>query len=51
VGALEQAVRGLDVRREALAARLQEVYQALGIQAPGVTPAHFAEAVISAAGG
>jgi lipoate-protein ligase A len=51
VGALEQAVRGLDVRREALAARLQQVYQALGIQSPGVTPAHFVEAVILAAGG
>jgi lipoate-protein ligase A len=51
VGALEQAVRGLDVRREALAARLQEVYQALGIRSPGVTPDHFAEAVVSAAAG
>jgi hypothetical protein len=44
-------VRGLDVRREVLAARFLQVYQALGIRSPGVTPAHFAEAVILAAGG
>jgi lipoate-protein ligase A len=50
VGALEQAVRGLSARRESLAARIGEVYRALGIQSPGVTPDDFATAILTAAG-
>ncbi len=50
VGALEQAVRGLSARRESLTARIGEVYRALGIQSPGVTPDDFATAILTAAG-
>jgi len=50
VGALEQAVRGLSARRESLTARIDEVYRALGIQSPGVTPDDFATAILTAAG-
>ncbi|MBX7233565.1 MAG: lipoate--protein ligase family protein [Caldilineales bacterium] len=49
LGALEQAVRGLSARRDSLTARLQEAYQRLGIQSPGVTPADFATAILAAA--
>jgi lipoate---protein ligase len=49
VGALEQAVRGLSLSRESLMARLQEVYRALNIQAPGVTPEHLTEAIMATA--
>ncbi len=48
VGALEQAVRGLKMTREGLSARLSEAYRALGIQSPGVTPEHFADAIMAA---
>lgn len=50
VGALEQAVRGLGIRRESLVARIQEAYRALGIQSPGVTPEDFTTAILTAAG-
>ncbi|MFQ5344267.1 MAG: lipoate--protein ligase [Anaerolineae bacterium] len=49
VGALEQAVRGLSTRRESLAARIREVYRALGVQSPGVTPDDFTTAILTAA--
>lgn len=49
VGALEQAVRGLTTRRESLMARIQEVYRALGVQSPGVTPDDFTTAILTAA--
>ncbi|MBI4674320.1 MAG: lipoate--protein ligase family protein [Chloroflexi bacterium] len=48
VGALEQAARGVLVARDLLAARFAQVYRALAIQSPGVTPEHFAEAVAAA---
>lgn len=50
VGALEQALRGLSARRESLTGRIQEVYQALSIQSPGVTPEDFATAIGTAVG-
>lgn len=50
VAALEQALRGLTTRREILAARIQEVYRALGIQSPGVTPDDFTTAILSVTG-
>lgn len=50
VAALEQALRGLTTRREILAARVQEVYRALGIQSPGVTPDDFTAAILAMTG-
>jgi len=50
IGALEQALRGAAVTRDALSARLAEVYRALSIQAPGVTPDDFVQAVLVSAG-
>lgn len=47
IGALEQGLRGLRTTREALVGRLQEVYTALNIQSPGVTPEHLADAVLA----
>lgn len=47
VGALEQAVRGLKTTRVSLVARIQEVYRALNIQSPGVTPENLAEAIMA----
>ncbi len=49
VGALEQAVRGLNALPETLLRRLHEVYAALGIQSPGVKPDDFAQAIAAAA--
>lgn len=50
VGALEQAARGVLVTREMLAARFAQVYDALGIQSPGVSPEHFADAILASNG-
>ncbi len=50
VGALEQAVRGLSLTPDSLGARLHEVYRALSIQSPGLTPDHFSQAILAAAG-
>lgn len=47
VGSLEQGARGLRATREALVVRMQEVYRALNIQSPGVTPENFAEAILA----
>ena len=49
VAAMEQAVRGLRVTRDALIARLQDVYRSLNVQSPGVTPEDFATAILHAA--
>jgi len=50
LGALEQAVRGASATGSALAARLAQVYRALDIQSPGVTPEDFTAAILAAAG-
>jgi len=50
IGSLEQAVRGLSATREALTARLQNVYQLLNIQSPGVNADDFTRVILSAAG-
>jgi lipoate-protein ligase A len=49
LGSLEQAVLGLDLTHDSLLARIQEVYRELAIQSPGVTPEHFAQAILLAA--
>jgi lipoate---protein ligase len=49
VGALEQALRGLRVTPNGLINRIQEVYKALNIESPGVTPEHLADAILAAA--
>jgi lipoate-protein ligase A len=51
LGALEQAVRGLSATRDLLIMRLQEVYRSLSLQSPGLTPEHFAEAILLAENG
>ncbi|MCX2726786.1 lipoate--protein ligase [Thermomicrobium sp. 4228-Ro] len=48
LAAIEQALRGLRARREELAARVREVYRALGLQSPGVSADDFAAAVMLA---
>ena len=50
LGSLEQAVRGLRTTKDALTARLQNVYQSLNIQSPGVTPDDFTNVIMNAAG-
>jgi lipoate-protein ligase A len=49
LGSIEQAVLGLDLTRDSLVMHIQEVYRKLAIQSPGVTPAHFAQAILLAA--
>jgi lipoate-protein ligase A len=49
LGSLEQAVLGLDLTHDSLLARIREVYRKLAIQSPGVTPEHFAQAILLAA--
>ena len=44
--ALGAGVRGLPLDRAALTARLGELYTAHAIRSPGVTPEHFAEALM-----
>ncbi|HMQ52780.1 MAG TPA: biotin/lipoate A/B protein ligase family protein [Anaerolineae bacterium] len=51
LGALEQAGRGLSPTRELLVTRMQGVYQSLNIQSPGLSPEHFAEAILLAKNG
>jgi lipoate-protein ligase A len=46
IGELEHGLRGLPLRREALLARLGEIYAAFDVRTPGVTPEDFTEAVI-----
>lgn len=51
LGALEQALRGLSTRRESLMARIQDAYNTLGIQSPGVTPQDFTAVILAAVHG
>ena len=50
VGALEQSLRGVEVREGPAQARIEDVYRSLGVQSPGVTPDHFVQAILAAAG-
>ncbi len=50
LSALEQSVRGLKAAPETLGARLQEVYDLMNIQSPGVLPSDFAMAIMNAVG-
>jgi lipoate-protein ligase A len=47
LAALEEALRGVAVEREALTAAIGEVYTRLDLRSPGVTPEHFAEAILA----
>lgn len=49
LAAIEQAVRGVALRREELVSRIREVYRALTLQSPGVTADDFAQAILQAA--
>jgi len=51
LGSIEQAVRGLSLSHAALVTRIQEVYRDLAVQSPGLTPEHFAQAILAAARG
>lgn len=46
---LEQSLRGLQSQRDQLIAKIQGVYELLGIQTPGVTPEDFTTAILEAA--
>jgi len=46
LSALKRSLIGLRLDREAVAARLGQVYTAEAIRSPGVTPEHFTEAVL-----
>ena len=48
LGALEQSVRGMRATPETLGMRLQEAYDRLSIQSPGVTPQDFTTAIMNA---
>ncbi|MGE5074146.1 MAG: hypothetical protein ACM3MF_12015, partial [Anaerolineae bacterium] len=48
LGALEQSVRGMKATPETLGTRLQEAYELMRIQSPGVTPSDFAKAIMNA---
>jgi lipoate-protein ligase A len=48
LGSVEQGVRGLSLTRDDLVTHIQEVYQALKIQSPGLTPEDFTQAILSA---
>jgi lipoate---protein ligase len=48
LGALEQSVRGMRATPQTLGARLQEAYDRLSIQSPGVTPQDFTTAIMNA---
>jgi lipoate-protein ligase A len=50
VGALQIAADGAAVSATVLTARFAEAYDHSGIQSPGVTPEHWAAAVLAAAG-
>ncbi len=50
LSALEQSVRGLKAAPETLGARLQEAYDLMNIQSPGVLPSDFAMAIMNAVG-
>jgi len=46
VGALEQALRGLPMRPAAISQRIRDVYRALAVQAPGMSPEDLTQAVM-----
>jgi lipoate-protein ligase A len=48
VGDLQAAATGAELTRDALAERFAAAYRDHAIQAPGVTPAHLADAVLAA---
>jgi lipoate-protein ligase A len=48
IASIEQAVLGSRPEQAPLLRRLIEVFQTLGIQSPGITPEHFAEAILIA---
>ncbi len=48
LAAIEQAVRGLSLKREEIAERIRQAYRALGLQSPGVAPDDFATAILHA---
>ncbi len=48
LSALEQSVRGMKAAPETLGARLQEAYDLMNIQSPGVLPSDFATAIMNA---
>ncbi len=50
LAALEQSVRGMKASPETLGARLQEAYDLMSIQSPGVSPSDFAAAIMNAVG-
>ena len=48
LAALEQSIRGMRTTPETLGARIQEAYDRMSIQSPGVTPSDFATAIMNA---
>ena len=50
VAALEQSLRGVSATLAAVTARIESAYRSLSIQSPGVTPEHFATAIMAASG-
>jgi lipoate-protein ligase A len=48
LGAVEQALRGVRLSGDEMVGRIQEIYHALRIQSPGLTPQDFAQAILSA---
>ncbi|HLF91025.1 MAG TPA: lipoate--protein ligase [Anaerolineales bacterium] len=50
IASLEQALRGLRATQNALRSRLNDVYQLLNIESPGVTPDDFTNVILNAAG-
>ena len=47
VAALEQALRGMSLRRDSLIRRIEEVYRSTNLQSPGLTPADIAHAILA----
>lgn len=48
LGALEQSLRGITAMPETLKSKIEEAYYRLQIQSPGVTPADFTTAIMTA---
>jgi lipoate-protein ligase A len=46
---LEQSLIGLQLKKDPLITKIQQVYEEDGIQTPGVTPEDFAAAILEAA--
>lgn len=47
---IQEALAGSPLEREALMTRVQAIYEAMGLQAPGVTAENLADAILAAAG-